>query len=224
MAGIPRFIDGLGPAKTIPTLDLGRLQQMTLSAEQGFVLSRVDGRTSLGEIIALVPFGREQTVALLQRLWLDGAIELPGVARPAPRLVPVEKVKPIALAEPSSPQLQSPAQSPSPSQSPPPPPSPAPPGVQLADEQVRRIDEFFGTLERRTAFELLEVTIAADDKAIKRAYFRLSKEFHPDRFFGKELGDYRPKLSKIFLAIKEAFDLLSDKERRAAYEESAGLK
>src|SRR5260370_802817 len=83
-------------------------------------------------------------------------------------------------------------------------------GVQLAEEQVRRIDEFFGSLDRRDAFQLLEVPRGADDKAVKRAYFRLSKEFHPDRYYGKELGDYRLKLSKIFLAIKEAFELLSD--------------
>ena len=60
----------------------------------------------------------------------------------------------------------------------------------------------------------------ADVKAVKRAYFKLSKEFHPDRYFGRELGDYRDKLTKIFQAIKAAFELLSDKDRRAAYEDS----
>jgi len=66
--------------------------------------------------------------------------------------------------------------------------------------------------------------VTADTREIKRAYFRLSKEFHPDRYFGRELGPYADRLSKIFQAVKAAFELLSDPGRRAAYEEAVGLK
>jgi DnaJ domain len=211
MAAIPPFLDGLGPARLVPKLLLERVAQLTLSPEAGFVLSRVDGRTSLGEILMLVPFERATTISLLQRLWLDGALDLPGMARPEPKVKPaspsMEKVKPIS---PSDGKVKSVSLSES--------------GVQLADEQIRRIDEFLDGIEKRDAFQLLEVARGADDKEIKRAYFRLSKEFHPDRHFGKELGEYRARLSKIFLAVKAAFELLSDKDRRAAYEESAGNK
>jgi DnaJ-class molecular chaperone len=93
-------------------------------------------------------------------------------------------------------------------------------GLDLTVEQARRIDDFFSGLDHRDAFELLEVDRTADKKEIKRAYFKLSKEFHPDRFFNKSLGPYKERLSKIFQSIKAAFELLSDDERRAAYLES----
>jgi DnaJ-class molecular chaperone len=93
-------------------------------------------------------------------------------------------------------------------------------GLELTVEQARRIDEFFGGLDQRDAFELLEVEPSTDKKEIKRAYFKLSKEFHPDRFFNKNIGPYKERLSKIFQSIKAAFELLSDDERRAAYLES----
>ena len=74
--------------------------------------------------------------------------------------------------------------------------------------QAQRIDEFFTALGSRDAFELLEIVRTSDKREIKRAYFKLSKELHPDRFFGKNLGPYRERLSRIFQSIKAAFELL----------------
>ncbi|MBI5479806.1 MAG: DnaJ domain-containing protein, partial [Deltaproteobacteria bacterium] len=52
---------------------------------------------------------------------------------------------------------------------------------------------------------------------IRRAYFRLSKEFHPDRYYGKDLGSYREMLGAVFKDISEAFATLADDSRRQAY-------
>ncbi|HEY1584071.1 MAG TPA: J domain-containing protein, partial [Polyangia bacterium] len=93
-------------------------------------------------------------------------------------------------------------------------------GLDLTIEQARRIDEFYASLQTRDAFELLEVTRGADKKDIKRAYFKLSKELHPDRFFGKNIGPYRERLSKIFQSVKAAYELLMNDSRRAAYLDS----
>ncbi|HWE28540.1 MAG TPA: DnaJ domain-containing protein, partial [Polyangia bacterium] len=99
-------------------------------------------------------------------------------------------------------------------------PSPLMPGLEVTVDQAERIDAYFSSLEDKDAFELLEVTRAADKRAIKRAYFKLSKEFHPDRFFGQNIGPYKERLSRIFQSVKAAFELLSDDTRRAAYEQS----
>jgi DnaJ-class molecular chaperone len=94
------------------------------------------------------------------------------------------------------------------------------PGLEISVDQARRIDDFFTSLASRDAFELLEVARTADKKEIKRAYFKMSKELHPDRFFGKNIGPYRERLSRIFQSIKAAYELLSDDARRTAYLES----
>ncbi|RTZ91746.1 MAG: hypothetical protein DSY92_03805, partial [Planctomycetota bacterium] len=57
--------------------------------------------------------------------------------------------------------------------------------------------------------ERLGVEPDADLRAIKRAYFELSREFHPDRFFRCELGPYTERLSLIFKTIAEAYEVLS---------------
>jgi hypothetical protein len=211
-------IEGLGAESLVPRTSNADVAQLGLSAEEGFVLSRVDGRTPLGVICMLVPFPREQTVKILTRLWRDGAIDLPGKVRP---------VKPPAIVAAERPRVPTPA--PRAERADPTPLYPTgprfieaktDPGVPITEEQKRRIDEFFATLDTRDAFELLEVGRAADAKEIKRAYFRLSKEFHPDRYYKKEVGVYKERMIKVFQAIKAAFELLTDDKRRQDYLES----
>ena len=56
---------------------------------------------------------------------------------------------------------------------------------------------------------LLGVSADTDEKNIKRAYFKLSREFHPDRFFRRELGPYRIEVERLFKAIQRAYVNLS---------------
>lgn len=59
-------------------------------------------------------------------------------------------------------------------------------------------------------YKALEISPSADAEAIKSAYRRLAKSQHPDRG-GSAAG---------FQALKEAYELLSNPTRRAAYDES----
>jgi hypothetical protein len=197
---VARIFEGLGPGSLVPQRGKLALNDPRLGPEEGFVLSRIDGRTSLDEVCLLVPFEEQVVMLILRKLWELGAIEVPGVARVVrthskPSLPKIDEKEKVL-------------------------PQPAGNSGELNPEQVRRIDDLFNSLETRNPFELLGVTVEADAKDIKRAYFKLSKEFHPDRFYTLSLGDYDRKLTAIFQAIKNAFELLSDEKRRAAYLES----
>ena len=61
-------------------------------------------------------------------------------------------------------------------------------------------------------YELLGVQRNADEAAIKAAYRRLAKECHPDRHNGCANQEAR------FKAISEAYDVLKDPQKRAAYD------
>ena len=205
------YVAGLGPQTLVPKLRGGALTGLKLGAEEGFVLSRVDGHTNVAQLLLLVPFDAEVTVLILKQLVKQGAIEIPGanITEPRPTLTPA--TAPAAAAPAAAvPAAAVPAAAASATID----------GLDLSVEQARRIDEFFSTLPTRDAFELLEVDRDADKKAIKRAYFKMSKELHPDRFFGKNIGPYRERLSKIFQSVKAAYELLSDDARRAAYLDS----
>jgi molecular chaperone DnaJ len=61
-------------------------------------------------------------------------------------------------------------------------------------------------------YELLGIPRGADDAAIKSAYRRLAKECHPDRHNGC------PEQEARFKAVSEAYDVLKDPQKRAAYD------
>jgi len=61
-------------------------------------------------------------------------------------------------------------------------------------------------------YRTLGVARTASEKDIKSAYRKLAKELHPDRNKGK------PDASERFSNVTKAYDLLSDKDKRAQYD------
>lgn len=64
---------------------------------------------------------------------------------------------------------------------------------------------------KRDYYEVLGVTRTASDDEIKKAFRRLAKQYHPDA--NKEQG-----AEARFIEINEAYEVLSDPQKRAAYD------
>lgn len=90
--------------------------------------------------------------------------------------------------------------------------------LDLSREQQMRIAALFAQLETIDLYDLLGVAHDADKKEIKRAYNALVLDFHPDRFFRKRLGSFKPKMEAIVARMTEAVEILSSPERRAEYD------
>lgn len=64
-------------------------------------------------------------------------------------------------------------------------------------------------------YAILGVSRDASDEAIKKAYRKLAKKYHPD------LNRDNPEAERRFKEIGEAYKILSDKTARADYEKTA---
>jgi len=106
-----------------------------------------------------------------------------------------------------------------PSLTPPPAPAAGPPTElrDLTDDQKKRIDALYHRLGDIDYFTLLELNPGAGASDVKRAYFKLSKEFHPDRWRTKELGEYRERLVAVFKELSRGYKFLSDEKNRNEY-------
>jgi DnaJ-class molecular chaperone len=62
-------------------------------------------------------------------------------------------------------------------------------------------------------YKILGVSREADDAALKKAYRKLAMKWHPDKN-----PENKEEASKRFKEIAEAYDVLSDKEKRAVYD------
>jgi len=97
--------------------------------------------------------------------------------------------------------------------------SPDAEGIDLKPEQRMAIDLAFDGIDDKSFYEILLLPRSAEPRAVKRAYYRLSKEYHPDKFYRKDLGPYKLKLEVIFNKITEAYRILSDADSRADYDD-----
>ncbi|MES9979279.1 MAG: molecular chaperone DnaJ [Candidatus Thiodiazotropha sp. 6PLUC6] len=70
-------------------------------------------------------------------------------------------------------------------------------------------------MAKKDYYEVLGVNKNASEADIKKAYRRLAMKYHPDR----NTGDASEKTEKSFKEAKEAYEILSDVQKRAAYDQ-----
>jgi curved DNA-binding protein CbpA len=189
MGSSPEPEDHSAVPQLAPDCDLGSLP---LSPAEGFLLSRVDGRTSWALLRELGGLPAGEVDRCLRRFADEGIIVLDG--KPA---------APEAVAGAGPDALEALLDA----------------GLEIPLDQQRAILAFEQGLER-AYHEILEVPANADLRTLRRAYFRLSKEFHPDRWFRKRLGPFADRVERVFCKISEAYELLSDPSARAEMERS----
>ena len=68
-------------------------------------------------------------------------------------------------------------------------------------------------MAKRDYYEVLGVDKNADDASLKKAYRRLAMKYHPDRSPDDKVAE------ENFKQAKEAFEILSDPQKRAAYDQ-----
>jgi molecular chaperone DnaJ len=70
-------------------------------------------------------------------------------------------------------------------------------------------------MAKRDYYEVLGVAKNASDAEVKKAYRRLAMKYHPDRNTGDQASD----AERSFKEAKEAYEVLSDAQKRAAYDQ-----
>lgn len=180
------------------------------------LLAHINGTTSVRELSGFCARTVEQTIVVLDRLAGLGIISGSKAASQAPKAAP---------APSSSPQSSSPQSS-----------APSTEATlvdrrflkrlgeldtsvlaEVVDLEPRRKEEvllLYHSLSQLTPFQLFGIPGGASDREVKRAYQRLSLRFHPDRYYGKNLGSFKMMMEKIFRVISESLELLATEENR----------
>jgi curved DNA-binding protein CbpA len=303
---VPELVDGVD------------VRALPLSALEGFVLSRIDGRSTTGDIVSLTGLPLDQVVAILDKLTGLGAVRFrddarfdppsglgsrrsegpatgvhgaprrrtpshspssqprrvfseSGVSSPPPEMPP--SGRPRSHSDPSHPPQRpgsnrpppsatraeggsagarvrprssppagtpsQPASSDRPTDALPPPPSSTQPSdspsasapepghydrreldedVELPRERRKQVLDLYYRMSELDHYEALGIPYQADKKEIRSAYFALSKAFHPDSMFRKNLGSFKAKMVAVFQLLTEAYETLSKKKSREEYD------
>ncbi|MCX5748506.1 MAG: J domain-containing protein, partial [Proteobacteria bacterium] len=88
--------------------------------------------------------------------------------------------------------------------------------VDLDDADRLRVLAIARLIAAGDLHALLGVPVGADAKQVKRAYFKLSKDVHPDRFYNRKLGSFAERLPAVFEAVSRAYSKLTEPVRAGA--------
>lgn len=96
--------------------------------------------------------------------------------------------------------------------------------LDLSPKECTLIEQMHRVIDNGSHYTLLGVPEDADTKQVRQAYYDLSRHWHPDRFFRREVGEYAPKIEAIFSAITVAYQTLSNDRKREQYDQERMAK
>lgn len=221
---IPTILEGTrhieDPEKVRVALgDLGRIvsystdpwmhsHQVNLTPHEGFVLSRVDGQSSIADVLSVTPLPEEETLRCLYALISAGFLEFGAKGRDLTPSKPLRRVFEMPLLFSSRESA---------------PPKP-PEGESRASVEQKRIREEIlakhASLSGCTFYDCLEVRPMAKDGEIRRAYLSLVKKYHPDRHGSEHVRDLHPLLQEILAKATDAYEALYNPASRRCYDQS----
>lgn len=200
--------------------------EVSLSAEEGFLCSRVAGGLSLKELLSLCPWPEAEALKLIEGLFEKEVLAW----QDAQRVTRVESKSEAQEEDPKTFILEEALVSQTSQEL----PKEVEEQLQMDNFEVstRDIELSFRKdillrlhlAPEQNPYEILGVKRTATQNEIKMKYLDLSRKFHPDRFFRRKLGAYKRRLEKLFSFIQGAYQDLKNPHDREALDRKLKMK
>ncbi len=190
-------------------------QKFSLTPEEGFVMSRVDGTTTVTEAAALSPMGEEDTLRCIYGLVCAGVLTLEERAQERnDRMKRSTKADEAKLPSPEAEIKEQPAKTTPVAVKEKKDSGPTPEQQSVKDEIAAK----HASLATANHYELLEIEATADEARIKEAYYAMVKKYHPDRHHSPHFEDLHGLLEDLMVKVTAAYQLLSKPADRMQYD------
>ena len=157
-------------------------QNVDLSPEEAFILSRIDGTVTPSDVFKLSALSEEETARTLLGFLRSGIVELRSAETGR------EAAK---MAQPARSQTKS-------------------LGAPSIKEQSQEIERLFDQFQDQDDWQILGITPGDDFQTMKRAFQKKTFRYHPDRFHRIKDPTLQKKISFVFARVGEAFAKLSN--------------
>ncbi|MBN2527022.1 MAG: DnaJ domain-containing protein [Deltaproteobacteria bacterium] len=193
-------MDFVAEIHMIPTLRSGDALQVATNGVEKLLLNAIDGKRDVQQLAEQCGIEQDMVCRMVGRLLQAGVLDVAMGGQNNDRSDVENPVKDdVHLI--SEPKISREDETPQ----------------NLSEDAVT---EMYEKLENSNCYEILGVPPIAQRSEIRAAYFALSKKFHPDTHFRQGSDELKKKLSYIFDKLTNAYDTLSGKSKRSAYDES----
>ncbi len=203
--------------------------KMNITPQEGFLLSRITDDIQISDLLSMSPFDSTTTAVMIKKLISLGIIAAYNDDEPKQQTNyrdEPESVTPEAREKIEPPRGEEKAEREQPKvtgagwdykgfifplgelkQAP------------MLDDEIKRLTIYLDTnLDYITLYDILDIPFNASPKEIKDSYYKASKMFHPDMYFGKNIGPYKARMTRIYKKINEAIEILQDSAKRQEYD------
>lgn len=164
-------------------LDL--FQNIALDPLDKKLLSFVNGKNSVRDIISLSGFAAERVMSVICALLSTRIIDIKG-DETAPQFTAADIISGHE--------------------------------IRVEKEFLEKLNELYGNYQKLGYYGILGVTSFASSEEIKRRYYEVAKEFHPDKHFLVKSNEIKEKLNAIFSFATSAYSTLTDPNKRVEYD------
>ena len=180
---------GVGPPSSILRLAEGERLGIPITKDEGVILSRIDGRSTILDIVSDSPLAEEETLRRVYALMLAGV-----VAR--------DDSHKLARSRPSRPKPDSGGAEPSDEEK------------RFRDAVTAR----HAAMKFGNYYDRLGVDSGASETRIRQAHEEVVRSLEPDPEFASQLGDIDKRLREVRDRVEEAFKVLADPDLRRNYD------
>lgn len=86
---------------------------------------------------------------------------------------------------------------------------------------LERVEDLYARLDSLDFYTILKVDHRASKDDVKKAYYRVAREFHPDRHLSFSSDTLKKKLNSIFSYLTQAYRVLSHEDSKREYDSDA---
>ncbi|MCK5426824.1 MAG: DUF4388 domain-containing protein, partial [Thermodesulfovibrionia bacterium] len=98
------------------------------------------------------------------------------------------------------------------------------PEEEITEEFLQKIRDMYNKCKTLGYYEVLGIDEKASKEDIKKVFYELSKQFHPDRHFSLPPHDVKEKLTDILLYFTGAYETLTNPIKRQEYDRTLSPK
>lgn len=163
-----------------------QFQDLKLSEKENTLLNMIDGKSILAQILSNSPLDLKSTHHIIYTLLCIEMFKLSDMPRDSTRLIPAPEEDEGGY-------------------------------LSRQEKEVReRLIKQISRISKQNYFEMLGVSEEDDTETIKDAYFKLSRQYHPDKFSGAS-DEIKGHSDEIFKQLNTAYNTLTNDEDRAEY-------
>jgi DnaJ-class molecular chaperone len=93
---------------------------------------------------------------------------------------------------------------------------------QTPEQLAQFVQQIWGKLDQLSYFDLLGLPSGATVQEVRNAFYRLSHDLHPDRYYLLSNRELRDRLETIYARMCEGYRVLTTAEKRTAYLRALG--